>query len=206
MATGNFYREDAERYYVVLAPQEIEKVDEEGIPTGDMELLYPDEWEIDEFIGMVQENFKEKCEKAEFNFDEFNGLEDNNRNFFVKPLGTVSKYKEYNGFTLEISAAIGIRSGYYEAANLDYKLNVTFENYDIEIDGINKELFNDFEVYETTGFNVIHSANAQSWAETALEELKEFVEKVLAENSNPYEVEARFSNGETIYKKVEVEA
>jgi hypothetical protein len=126
------------------------------------------------------------------------------RSYSSSVVGCLSKQKSFGELDIDLSIYCVIRSGYYEGANLDWfmKLDIGNTSYYDEIPEncyIEEDLryFNDWNV----GFSVIQSKNVLNWIKTTKEELVNRIEKIYEENSTPLEVVARFSNGETIYKK-----
>lgn len=184
MGTSNFHRVHASKIYAVLMNQ---PADEDG------EYYAPEQWEIDEFVGFLRELLGE-VQDADFYPDGKDPYE--LRSFPSRVIGKIITESTFAGGLIgaEIVVTVVMRSGYYEGACLDWHVNelVGGEDTNGEFD------ISDYGLtYEEMG---IAKFDIEHWAEGEYKRLTAFVEKVFADVSNPMEVVATFSNGETIYK------
>jgi hypothetical protein len=184
MGTSNFHRVNASKIYAVLMNQ---PADEDG------EYYAPEEWEIDEFVGFLRELLGE-VQDADFYPDGNDPHE--LRSYPSHVIGRIITEANFAGGLIpaRIIVTCVMRSGYYEGACLDW--HYTEEVNDEEIDG-------DFDItdYDLTNEEMgVALFNIEHWADGEYKRLTTFVEKVYSDLSNPMEVVATFSNGETIYK------
>jgi hypothetical protein len=103
----------------------------------------------------------------------------------------------FGDIEIEVRIIGQIVSAYYEGASLDFVVEFNGEE--------NKELdfYWDFDNSEMNkGLQVLQNKNAIKWAEKTKTELIELIEEVFTKVSEPLNVVASFSNGETIYQKV----
>ena len=181
--------------------------------TGTSEIYVVDYGE-DEFMWQecqehLADQFKEtlkniqKGNYIDFTTDDDITSQEELRSFPTSSIGYFEVQEEYLGVEIYIRVNTFIRSGYYEAANLDYEIEVS-------IDG---EEYEDYTEYDDEAFMwsgdrhigtwSLHSSRFYSKIETMLEEVVETTEKVFCKCSEAYEVSAQFSNGETHYSKCE---
>lgn len=144
------------------------------------------EFDYDMFKEDIYHTFKHH------NYHVFNGKnyrrpESDLRSFPSIIVASKSKYKIYNDVELIITINVILRSGYYQHANLDWELA--------------KELPVLSDYYYNIGLAKIHEPYAELWAENAENELIEETEKIFKDLTEPYNVSARFSNGEAFYTK-----
>lgn len=200
MATGNFYQGNADKIYAVLMSYEIPILDDDGNETEDMETVAPESWEIDDFKENFIEAAKEAVKDTQFNFSPNYGLEDNNRDFNAHGLGSLYASKTYAGYSVGVTIKMGMRSAYYEGANLDWEVEVNYEGYNVDnVDNLEQEFI--YRAEPNAGMAALLAKHASKWALTAEEELLEIVKKLYEDQSTPLVVTARFSNGETWYAK-----
>lgn len=131
----------------------------------------------------LKENLDSILEENDYFSDE---SYNDNRNFRGLFIG--KKTFTFSNKTKEVSAIIKpiIRSGYYQGVNLDYEFEI--------IDEYGYEL-NDYEKGTKTIFQK---------AQKALHKEIKNLEKIFSEIGTPLNVVARFSNGETIYQKANI--
>lgn len=125
------------------------------------------------------------------------------RSFPASSIGFWRETLDFLNISFDIDANLFIRSGYYTAANLDYEMvyYVNGEQYD-SISDIIDVLTNypeDFDI--SKGLATIHSDNLYNKLTTLESDLISKIDKVLSKVSEPYNVVAHFSNGETMYEK-----
>ena len=124
--------------------------------------------------------------------------------------------------SIHIEYEIGIRSGYFDGANLDYEIEISFgesnEYYDwfeFEKEEIIEKVIDDLEyemdlllpVGEYTTEKMKEemqerAKNKYSLLENRMNEIEDFLEKIFERYASPYQKIAQFSNGEAIYQKV----
>ena len=98
---------------------------------------------------------------------------------------------------IEVKIIGQVVSAYYEGASLDFVVEFNGEE--------NEELdfYWDFDNSDMNrGLQVLQNKNAIKWAEKTKTELIRLIEEVFTKVSQPLNVVASFSNGETIYQKV----
>lgn len=219
MGTSNFYNKNASRIFVCLESKELEysecencgrfyEGEDDYVPEGEMcscglkelvehgvETYSPELWDIEDFYSNVRDYGIAKSTKLKLDYRKLSEV-DNNRNFCGTKLFELSKSKTYGDVDITVNIYCIIRSGYYEAANLDWKL------YYNEVETLDLEW--DFEKSDdlNAGLKVILRSKAESWAKTTGELLVKTMEEIFGEVSQPYKKIATFSNGETIYEKV----
>ena len=154
----------------------------------------PDEYEYEDFKEYLRETAKES--KKQFLYLEEEGS-DNDRNYCATNLFSYSTSKMFGDIEIEVKIIGQIISAYYEGASLDFVVEFNGEE--------NEELdfYWDFDNSDMNkGLQVLQNRNAVKWAEKTKTELIELIEEVFTKVSQPLNVVASFSNGETIYQKV----
>lgn len=184
MGTSNFHAVNAQAMYV--------------IDYGDDEFMWQE----------CQEHLGDWIKELEPSFEVDDSIKSQSelRSFPTSSIGCFIHELAFLNLQFELHINVFIRSGYYRAANLDYEFEWYLEGYDYyeDISSILDEIN-----YCPTNYDI----NPGLWAihkstlENKLAELEEFaisqVESILAQVSTPYGVTAQFSNGETIYHKLE---
>jgi hypothetical protein len=186
MGTSNFHNVNSGRIYSI----ELEE-----------------EFEYDDLVYNLIESFESLEDKGIYkNFGNEYSDPTELRSYSSNVLGQIGKSKTFGDTNVEVLIFPLIRSGYYSGVNLDwyYQINIEGTSYTEEIPE-KEHLIDDLRHYSgwNDGMSKIQSNNVLKWIETTKEELVNIVEKIYTENSEPLEVLCRFSNGETIYKKVE---
>ena len=151
-------------------------------------------YEYEDFKEYLRETAKES--KKQFLYLEEEGS-DNDRNYCATNLFSYSTSKMFGDIEIEVSIIGQIVSAYYEGASLDFVVEFNGEE--------NEELdfYWDFDNSDMNrGLQVLQNRNAVKWAEKTKTELIELIEEVFTKVSEPLNVVASFSNGETIYQKV----
>ena len=183
MGTSNFHTANAGATYV--------------IDYGDDEFLWQ---EATEYLGQWIYELD-----GFFELDKSIKSEQELRSFPASSIGYWSYGVIYLNIQFEFHINLFLRSGYYEAANLDYEIEWTLNGCDYyeDIDSIIDEINYDPTAY---GINQGIWAIRKSNLEDKLLELQsntiEHAEAILKQISTPYGVTAQFSNGETIYTKL----
>jgi hypothetical protein len=195
MGASNFYNRNAKNVYAVLMDYEDVVFDEDGNETEETEMVCCEEWQYDDLKNYVTELMDEQTlfkavERVQFS---------DNRNYNGAGIKSLVSYKTFGDVEVEVLLTAVIRSGYYEGANLDWEINYyAGSGYDDILD-----LTYEFESqYDNQGMAKIQKRNAEKWATKIGEQMVEELERIFAQVSNPLEVVARFSNGETFYKEV----
>ena len=150
-------------------------------------------YEYEDFKEYLRETAKES--KKQFLYLEEEGS-DNDRNYCATNLFSYSTSKMFGDIEIEVRIIGQIVSAYYEGASLDFVVEFNGEE--------NEELdfYWDFDNSDMNrGLQVLQNKNAVKWAEKTKTELIELIEEVFTKVSEPLNVVASFSNGETIYQK-----
>ena len=150
-------------------------------------------YEYEDFKEYLRETAKES--KKQFLYLEEEGS-DNDRNYCATNLFSYSTSKMFGDIEIEVRIIGQIVSAYYEGASLDFVVEFNGEE--------NEELdfYWDFDNSDMNrGLQVLQNKNAVKWAEKTKTELIELIEEVFTKVSQPLNVVASFSNGETIYQK-----
>ena len=151
-------------------------------------------YEYEDFKEYLRETAKES--KKQFLYLEESGS-DNDRNYCATNLFSYSTSKMFGDIEIEVKIIGQIVSAYYEGASLDFAVEFNGEE--------NEELdfYWDFDNSDMNrGLQVLQNRNDIKWAEKTKTELIELIEEVFTKVSQPLNVVASFSNGETIYQKV----
>lgn len=186
MGTSNFHNVNSGRIYSI----ELEE-----------------EFEYDDLVYNLIDSFESLEDKRIFkNFGNNYGDPTELRSYSSNVLGQIGKTKTFFESQVEVSIFPVIRNGYYSGVNLDWFCQIHIEGttYTEEIPEI-EVIEGDLMYYSgwNDGMCKIQRKNVLKWIETTKDELVNIVEKIYSENSTPLEVVCRFSNGETMYKKVD---
>ena len=206
MGTSNFHYKNASRVYAVLMNYEDEILDDNGEPTGETETRYPDEYEVDELKDFIK-NEIEDLENGQY----FNWVKDTGelRSYPSSYLGSIRSCKSYGDIDIDVYIHAFLRSGYYEGACLDWTLQVDINGNGEYIDDEDiSDAANDIRKYASSdmskGLRTIMAYKAEKWIRSEADRLSGIMENIFSRNSD---VEMRkvatFSNGETIYEKIE---
>ena len=154
-------------------------------------------YEYDEFKEYLRETAEEEIKELKNVWYKEESESDNDRNYCATNLFSYSTSKMFGDIEIEVRIIGQIVSAYYEGASLDFVVEFNGEE--------NKELdfYWDFDNSDMNrGLQVLQNKNAIKWAEKTKTELIELIEEVFTKVSEPLNVVASFSNGETIYQKV----
>lgn len=175
--TSNFYNRNASKIYAVLPP---DNGDDDDF-SSDNDYIY--ENAIDNVVttlSKVPGFYKYKNDEYE---------DDYNRNFEGIKRCEITKSKVFpKDGEISVTIICITRSGYYEGLNFDWDLKYT--------DGTG---------YDIDDVSSLKSATGRKWAESMANKLVKLVEMAYAEYTTKLSVSARFSNGETIYAKENIE-
>ena len=156
----------------------------------------PDEYEYDDLKDYIRETAQEEIKnRKDIRFKEESGS-DNDRNYCATDLFSFNTSKMFGDIEISVKVIGQIVGAYYEGASLDFVVEFNGEE--------NEELdfYWDFDNSEMNkGLQVLQNRNAIKWAEKTKTELIELIEEVFTKVSEPLNVVASFSNGETIYQK-----
>ena len=106
----------------------------------------------------------------------------------------------FGDIEIEVGIIGQIVSAYYEGASLDFVVEFNGEEY--INDKPDFEWLFEYQSEMNKGLQVLQNKNAVKCAEKTKTELIELIEEVFTKVSEPLNVVASFSNGETIYQKV----
>ena len=153
-------------------------------------------YEYDEFKEYLRETAQEEAKELKTIWYKEESGSDNDRNYCATNLFSYSTSKMFGDIEIEVKIIGQIVSAYYEGASLDFVVEFNGEE--------NEELdfYWDFDNSDMNrGLQVLQNKNAIKWAEKTKTELIELIEEVFTKVSEPLNVVASFSNGETIYQK-----
>ena len=157
----------------------------------------PDEYEYNDLKDYIRETAQEEAKELKTIWYKEESGSDNDRNYCATNLFSYSTSKMFGDIEIEVRIIGQIVSAYYEGASLDFVVEFNGEE--------NEELdfYWDFDNSDMNrGLQVLQNRNAVKWAEKTKTELIELIEEVFTKVSQPLNVVASFSNGETIYQKV----
>ena len=179
----------------------------------DTEYNAPESWEIDEFKEYVREQAENKVKSLpyEYRFEDECG---NERNYTSFELFSFRTSKSYGDISVDIKIVGQLVGAYYEDASLNFEVYidnggewVALENgyYTTTEADILEDLFApNYEHYYSDmnrGLRRILMNKAVKWAEKEVETLKNLIEEVFTQVSQPLNVIGTASNGETFYEK-----
>lgn len=157
-------------------------------------------YEYDDFKEYLRETAEEEIKnRKDIHFKEENGS-DNDRNYCATNLFSFNTSKMFGDIEVEVSIIGQIVSAYYEGASLDFAVEFNDEEY--TNDEPDFEWLFEYQSEMNKGLQVLQNRNAIKWAEKTKTELIELIEEVFTKVSEPLNVVASFSNGETIYSKI----
>ena len=160
----------------------------------------PDEYEYDDLKDYIRETAQEEIKGLKEVWYKEESGSDNDRNYCATNLFSYSTSKMFGDIEVEVSIIGQIVSAYYEGASLDFSVEFNSEEY--TNDEPDFEWLFEYQSEMNKGLQVLQNRNAVKWAEKTKTELIELIEEVFTKVSEPLNVVASFSNGETIYQKV----
>lgn len=206
MGTSNFHNSNARKIYVVLESYEQPVLDEDGNETEETETYTPDSYEAEDLTDYIQETFKEQ-HKDLYWFKKDTNSYNELRSFGAGYICTLIDEKCFGDVQLNVRINCFIRSGYYEAANLDWELQIDCNSYSYNDDecgeGFELSIDDYYNSSMSEGLKKIQLKNMNKWIEKTKESLIEKVETIFEEIANPYLKVGTFSNGETVYQKAQ---
>ena len=182
MGTSNFYKENASRYFVVTAE---------------------DDMEADYKI----EDIKETLKSFGYDIAQGNKWSDRAQKLAYKSMDVYLEGDDEPLFMVELIAIL--RYGYYEHASLDWKVTVhsNYTGWEHDIDEANHHIEEEIEYLVERGYidekYIGMVSDIQSRVrivgDTIIEECENIFTKL---SDHELKVKARFSNGETVYEEV----
>lgn len=183
MGTSNFHTVNAQATYVID---------------------YDDDYMWHECQELLGERI---CElESTFEFDSNLRSDKELRSFPASSIGYWLTDLHYLNNVFGLRVNLFLRSGYYEAANLDYEIEWTLNGCDYydDADSIIDEIDYDPSTYDINpGIWKIYKSSLTNRLNELEFSLLGNIESILAQVSTPYGVTAQFSNGETIYTKLQ---
>ena len=159
----------------------------------------PDEYEYDDLKDYIRETAQEEIKnRKDIRFKEESGS-DNDRNYCATNLFSYSTSKMFGDIEISVKVIGQIVGAYYEGASLDF--SVEFNDEECTNDEPDFEWIFEYQSDMNRGLQVLQNKNAIKWAKKTKTELIELIEEVFTKVSEPLNVVASFSNGETIYQK-----
>lgn len=185
MGTANFYVKNASKYFVVL----------ENSQEEDGEVYPPEQWEIEDFKNDIHERF----EQLPFGFQKDDKWVDDSTY-----LGTMSIDRNFGDISVEVQIDIILRSGYYEAAVLDWEVKFYVDGDEVDQDYIWSDRIIEYSTSDMSkGLQAIQFGHIRNWYPKAMDKLIEETEKVFETVcSTKLICIGRASNGEAFYKTV----
>lgn len=182
MGASNFHTVNAQAVYV--------------IDYGDDEFMWQ---ESQDHLG----NWIKELDSS-FTLDDLIKSEKELRSYPSSPVGYWENELTFLNLTFDFRINLFIRSGYYEAACLDYEIEWFadgdyYEDVDSVINSINDYL-DDYNI--KPGLWALHKFNLETKLTDLQDQLIKHVESILPQVSTPYGVVAQFSNGETLYEEL----
>jgi len=203
MGTSNFYNVNASKIFAVLMPYETPVLDENFNETDELETLECDEFDLEYLIDSIINDMRELGDDLYYDFKDKRSLKEL-RSFPSSYLGSLTKEKVFDDMNVLVYVHAFLRSGYYEGANLDWECDISIDD-DKEVFFDNKydELKDIYPILSDKNKNTRLIESIDNWIKETKSSLIEKMESVFEKNSEQYVVVARFSNGETIYEKIE---
>ena len=162
--------------------------------------ISPDEYEYNDLKDYIRETAQEEAKELKTIWYKEESGSDNDRNYCATNLFSYSTSKMFGDIEIEVSIIGQIVSAYYEGASLDFVVEFNGEEY--TNDEPDFEWLFEYQSEMNKGLQVLQNRNAIKWAKKTKTELIELIEEVFTKVSEPLNVVASFSNGETIYQKV----
>ncbi len=202
MGTSNFYYKNASKVFVISEDYETPILDDDFNETEETETHSPDLMEFLDTISYIQEKLSE-IENVKFHKYVSKESQNDNRNFPAHYIGTIYLTKTIGDIECEINVDCFSRVGYYEAACLDWELDMLIDgcNFD-DVNYVNDLFINNTNSHKMNkGMLTIQSKTAEKWFSDTKDNLVKLVEEVFEQCSTSYKRLGTFSNGETIYEK-----
>ena len=156
-------------------------------------------YEYDDFKDYIRETAQEEIKDLKEVWYREESGSDNDRNYCATDLFSFNTSKMFGDIEISVKVIGQIVSAYYEGASLDFAVEFNDEEY--TNDEPDFEWLFEYQSDMNKGLQVLQNRNAIKWAEKTKTELIELIEEVFTKVSQPLNVVASFSNGETIYQK-----
>ena len=164
------------------------------------EYVSAERYEYEDFKEYLRETAQEEAKELKTIWYKEESGSDNDRNYCATNLFSFNTSKMFGDIKIEVRIIGQIVSAYYEGASLDFVVEFNGEEY--INDKPDFEWLFEYQSEMNKGLQVLQNKNAIKWAEKTKTELIELIEEVFTKVSQPLNVVASFSNGETIYQKV----
>lgn len=222
MGTSNFLIENASAAYAVkfLENSERHSIEEDEDDSDQWSFWWSVE-RLGEFLKEAIEKDHIKIKKVTYDLARSVYAGDrvsvsHGRNFYESGVCGFTLHRDYNvakeeWVTLEVDIGIVSRNGYYEGSNLDYVIGVNIDGMNMDWErnknGQGTEL--EYLKYNYYRYGITHKKAAQidrwidQWVnQHALPAIEDYVNQLLQAHSAAYLIAGRFSNGETLYQKI----
>ena len=163
------------------------------------EYVSAERYEYEDFKEYLRETAQEEAKELKTIWYKEESGSDNDRNYCATNLFSYFTSKMFGDIEIEVRIIGQIVSAYYEGASLDFVVEFNGEEY--INDKPDFEWLFEYQSEMNKGLQVLQNKNAVKWAEKTKTELIELIEEVFTKVSEPLNVVASFSNGETIYQK-----
>ena len=163
------------------------------------EYVSAERYEYEDFKEYLRETAQEEAKELKTIWYKEESGSDNDRNYCATNLFSFNTSKMFGDIKIEVRIIGQIVSAYYEGASLDFVVEFNGEEY--INDKPDFEWLFEYQSEMNKGLQVLQNKNAIKWAEKTKTELIELIEEVFTKVSQPLNVVASFSNGETIYQK-----
>jgi hypothetical protein len=222
MGTSNFARGNTSRVYAVLMDTEetfkectecghkhydyefnletltnCELCDEVVFDEVETEYRSAEDYDYDDFKEYLRETAQRKVKETPFYYRDESGS-DNDRNYCATDLFSIRSSKMYGDIEVYITITGQIVSAYYEGASLDFSVEFNDEEY--TNDKPDFEWLFEYQSEMNKGLQVLQNRKATIWAEKETEKMKNLIEEIFTEVSQPLNVLGTASNGETHYE------
>ena len=157
-------------------------------------------YEYEDFKEYLRETAQEEIKDLKEVWYREESGSDNASNYSATDLFSFNTSKMFGDIEISVKVIGQIVGAYYEGASLDFSVEFNDEEY--TNDEPDFEWLFEYQSDMNRGLQVLQNKNAIKWAEKTKTELIELIEEVFTKVSEPLNVVASFSNGETIYQKV----
>jgi hypothetical protein len=196
MATGNFYQQDSSRIFAVLMSYHCDETNE---------YIHASEFEYDDIKDCVSDDLASMAKAKNIDYiDNSDKYSEGLRSYPQSNLCEIYKEKTYLDVGICVKLECIITSGYYEGANLDYRILYEVDGYDTDKDYVVERFAEICEYNDTNkGLIEINKSNVSKFIDKTEDMLRTEVENIYKQHSDHVlSVGGRFSNGEVIYSKV----
>lgn len=202
MGAPNFGSVATDKIYAIWMDKEVEVLDEDGMPTGEINYETVEEWESNEDLDWFAEVF-EQIKLPKYTYKTWDGDH--------KSLFTLSSSKHYTKQSGEVEVEVQVEGfityGYHEGAVLDFQLKLLFDGYEQDTYEDSEDVCVDLG-YWNSGFSRVEEVQvekwANKWAKKELEKLTKIANKYYASICGDKLIKvAQFSNGEAMYQKID---